>query len=217
MGCISWHANFLFLSPRLVFLFKKIQISFCNLFPNYFQSPPFKALVEFEYQTNFFKSLKKSKFILVWPLLKFGLKLFQSLNFELKSYKWGKHFCSPSFNSVQNSLSGPIIFPLFPPAAGPAALRPKPDHPGTLPSSHNWATPPPVRLRHHAVRRWWPPSHAWIKLKRSVGQSIQIPHQVDVAPPPLPPFHLWNHRVKLHHHRPVISASPLPQLAASAI
>jgi hypothetical protein len=122
---------FLFLSPRLVSLFKKIQIWFWNLFLNHFKSHLFQALVWTSIFESIFKSFRFEKspkrsfdFFLDWIQFKFSLKVFESLNFEQKTlFKFKSHFCRPFYSILH---FGPIHLDSLGHFLGNSHIRPNP-------------------------------------------------------------------------------------------
>jgi hypothetical protein len=174
MTCI-----FLFLSPMLVSLFEKIQISFSNLFPICHKSPQFKALVwiwifKLIFKRSIFDYSKSSfEFILVWPQYKFGLKILKTFDFELKAFiPICKTVLKPKISCQPKFLKQPgWFFFWFPPEVGPArgiaAQR-----------GHSWGCPPPparpscrCSSRHHgAVHRRLPLASSWNEV------SLVLPH-----------------------------------------
>jgi hypothetical protein len=114
MACI-----FLFLSPRMVSLFKNIRISFWNLFLNHFKCLSFEALVricifKLILKSGIFeKSLKTLiKIILVWPQFKFGLKVFEIFYFKTRILLW-KGFLVAHYHLSPNPWQPVTIFLVY--------------------------------------------------------------------------------------------------------
>jgi hypothetical protein len=167
MACV-----FLYLSPRSILPFEKIQILFWNLFLNHFKILPFKALVWICIFKSIFKSSRFEnsleslfKFILVWFQLKFNLKIFKPFDFGnqiLESKIWNQFLQPiiflPSFRRKPSSR--PICLLSFPLEAGPVGprstwptrpnpLRPRP--PDVQGTRHRWLLD--KREPHTIVRR----------------------------------------------------------------
>jgi hypothetical protein len=226
MACI-----FLFLSPRSVSLFEKIETSFWNLFLNRIKSPPFRTLVWiwiFKPSSKISRFEKPSKrlfnFMLVWSQIKFSLKLFENLWFESKK-PWINSktiLLQPVFN-LAHSFIWPVCFLS---GQGPSCRSPSwptwPYRP-SWPLSTLWSTeqhrrpsivPPPIRCAITSFvtdGRAPTPKRSWIEVPY-VPPPFPSSSSGRVSPRPL--CFESKSTPMIFHHRPTVSSSPMLCLAA---